>query len=64
MKKNTLINLIVFAFFYLAPAVSLLEATTDSDLDANTKLIVGTKESPPFSIKRGDGTWEGLSIKL
>jgi ABC-type amino acid transport substrate-binding protein len=33
-------------------------------VDANTKLIIGTKESPPFSIKRSDGTWEGLSIEL
>jgi ABC-type amino acid transport substrate-binding protein len=28
------------------------------------KLIVGTKQSPPFAIKKNDGTWSGLSIDL
>ena len=28
------------------------------------KLIVGTKESPPFSMKSGSGEWEGISIEL
>jgi ABC-type amino acid transport substrate-binding protein len=28
------------------------------------KLVVGTKESPPFSIKADDGTWTGLSVEL
>jgi len=27
-------------------------------------LIVGTKESPPFSMKTSDGQWTGLSIHL
>jgi len=28
------------------------------------KLIIGTKEAPPFVIKRSDGGWEGISIEL
>ncbi len=28
------------------------------------KLIVGTKQTPPFAIKKNDGTWSGLSIDL
>jgi len=28
------------------------------------KLIVGTKESPPFSMKSSSGEWEGISIEL
>ena len=28
------------------------------------KLIVGTKEAPPFSMKSEDGTWKGISIDL
>jgi len=27
-------------------------------------LVVGTKESPPFSMKAADGTWTGISIDL
>jgi len=64
MKKNMLICLILFALFHLAPTGTLLAAMTASDMDASAKLIVGTKESPPFSIKRNDGTWEGISIEL
>jgi polar amino acid transport system substrate-binding protein len=28
------------------------------------KLIVGTKESPPFSMKSSSGEWEGISIEI
>ena len=28
------------------------------------KLIVGTKEAPPFSLKTKDGEWTGISIEL
>ena len=32
--------------------------------DARTKIVVGTKEAPPFSLKAEDGTWQGISIEL
>ena len=28
------------------------------------KLVVGTKEAPPFSMKTKDGDWTGISIEL
>ena len=27
-------------------------------------LVIGTKQSPPFSVKSADGTWEGISVDL
>ncbi|MGH0038345.1 MAG: transporter substrate-binding domain-containing protein [Myxococcota bacterium] len=34
-------------------------------VEAQTRpLRVGTKETPPFAIKQGDGTWTGLSVEL
>ena len=64
MKKNMLLYWLLFALAYLAMTGSSLAATTDSGMNDNAKLIVGTKDSPPFSIKQSDGTWEGLSIQL
>lgn len=31
---------------------------------AKKKLIIGTKEAAPFAIKKSDGSWSGISIKL
>jgi polar amino acid transport system substrate-binding protein len=31
---------------------------------AGTKLIVGTRERPPFAMKNADGTWSGIAIDL
>jgi polar amino acid transport system substrate-binding protein len=42
--------------------VTLVEAR-DPALSSQM-LIVGTKEAPPFSMKRVDGTWNGISIDL
>jgi len=64
MKNNVLTCLTLFVLWSLTPTGTLLAKTTVSDTDASAKLIVGTKESPPFSIKRSDGSWEGLSIEL
>jgi ABC-type amino acid transport substrate-binding protein len=33
-------------------------------LAAQEKLIVGTKQVPPFSIKSEDGTWSGITVDL
>jgi polar amino acid transport system substrate-binding protein len=64
MKNNLLICWLLFALTCLSITGNALAAMNDSGVDANAKLIIGTKESPPFSIKRSDGTWEGLSIEL
>jgi len=46
----------------------LLETSSASGaegrLDDSRKLIVGTKQAPPFSMKTEDGEWTGLSIEL
>jgi ABC-type amino acid transport substrate-binding protein len=31
---------------------------------SDTKVLVGTKHSPPFAIKNDDGSWSGISIDL
>ena len=64
MKKNLFACCLLFALACLALTGNSLAETTESGMDANTKLTIGTKDSPPFSIKRSDGTWEGLSIEL
>lgn len=64
MRKNLHIYWLLFAFASLALTGNSLAATTGSDVDDNAKLIIGTKDSPPFSIKKSDGSWEGLSIQL
>lgn len=45
------------------PAEGAGGARTNHHWDG-TKLIVATKEAPPFAIKNADGTWSGLSIEL
>lgn len=44
----------------LIPSVGL---GSDVPLPARS-LIVGTKQAPPFAMKRADGTWYGISIDL
>ena len=60
MKKplNTII------IFFLFPVFCLLPADVGSIEVKSSHLIVGTKESPPFSMKTADGQWEGISISL
>lgn len=43
-------------------APSQVEVSTDGP--PKTKLIVGTKHSPPFAFKNPDGEWTGISIEL
>ena len=31
---------------------------------SNRELVVAIKEAPPFVIKGGDGSWQGISIDL
>jgi len=53
----------------LIPILSLTVASASwaeqvADLSKGRRLIVGTKQAPPFSIKSEDGTWKGISIEL
>ena len=38
--------------------------TRGQSLSTTNTLIVGTEVTPPFAMKRDDGTWEGISIDL
>ena len=54
--------------FLLGFSLLIIVISTDvggqQSTDAPQKLIVGTKEAPPFSMKTADGQWTGLSIDL
>jgi len=47
-------------FCLLAPGI----ASGQEVEPALEPLVVGTKEAPPFAMKRPDGSWHGLSIEL
>ena len=64
MKRSRLLCWLLFGLILVVPTTKIFAATTDSGKGTKAKLIVGTKESPPFSIKQSDGTWKGLSIEL
>ena len=64
MKRNMMIRSILFVLACTFFIEITHAETTGFRMDTKEKLIVGTKDSPPFSIKRNDGTWEGLSIEL
>ena len=51
-----------FVMVFLLMPVSFLDARGQTLPDK--KLIVGTKQAPPFAIKKDDGTWSGVSIDL
>lgn len=46
------------------PIALILLCIHNSSYAQQKELLVATKEAPPFSIKRGDGTWSGISIAL
>ena len=54
----------------LVVGACLSAATTTNAIDlegrelAGTKLVVGTRERPPFAMKNADGTWSGIAIDL
>lgn len=60
MKKIILLTLSVSIWFFVAAAT----AGIAQQIQTGTKLIIGTKEAPPFVIKRPHGGWEGVSIEL
>ena len=64
MKKNMTISPIIFILACIFFTDITHAETTALPMATKDKLIVGTKDSPPFSIKLKDGTWEGLSIEL
>jgi polar amino acid transport system substrate-binding protein len=52
----------------VALCLALPAAAAEPDLEgrelAGTRLVVGTRERPPFAMKNADGTWSGIAIDL
>lgn len=43
---------------------SFAKSERDPRTDAESELIIATKQSPPFAIKQPDGSWTGISIEI
>ena len=54
---------LVFLFQALLPSTVAYAAAERED-SGHKKLLVGTKEAPPFSFKDQAGQWQGISIEL
>ncbi|GIX47324.1 MAG: amino acid ABC transporter substrate-binding protein [Candidatus Tectimicrobiota bacterium] len=50
--------------FFLAVLLPFTSLWGQALTPPQRSLVVGTKEAPPFAMKRPDGTWEGISIEL
>lgn len=63
MKKTVLIKIL-----FILNAFLMILCVIGIDVSAQSlnpkKLIVGTKEAPPFAMKSKDGEWTGISIDL
>ncbi len=60
---NSKIKIVIILIFLNVSGSALAQIESDS-LILNKKVIIGTKETAPFTIKNGDGTWSGISIDL
>lgn len=47
-----------------AIAVALLATPLVAQETTSDRLVVGTKDAPPFAMKGADGRWQGMSIEL
>jgi polar amino acid transport system substrate-binding protein len=54
----------ISVFLILIMSFSFNGASAQDQCSPGKKLIVGTKEAPPFSMKNADGSWTGISIDL
>lgn len=66
-KRFLILGALVLAWALFLPFNSVPEAYGQSKVEVPSikkKLIVGTKEAPPFSMKDKDGRWTGISIDL
>ena len=44
--------------------VTFLPLHASSAAEVEKKLVIGTKQVPPFSMKNAEGEWEGISVEL
>ena len=56
--RNSVVLLAISLVLIVTGTVARAQAPT------HKKLIVGTKETPPFAIKQADGTWAGIAVEL
>lgn len=54
----------VFALLCALPSGTAFGQIQQTDSTVENLLTVGTKDAPPFAMKRADGEWEGISIDL
>ena len=58
VATGTIVSLIILLMLGIAGVPAAEQALPER------KLVVGTKEAPPFSMKTKDGDWTGISIEL
>ena len=67
-QRRSLLLLVAIMFVILSTPLGEVPATYgggESEIPAvKKKLVVGTKETPPFAMKDADGNWSGISIDL
>lgn len=64
-KKTALYACVIFSLIgLLFPASAALAENSPELPDLQKKLLVGTKETPPFAMKDANGQWTGISIDL
>ena len=66
-RSQRRIGALIFACWLgsFAPGTAGQDAgVTPAAGDGGKVLVIGTKEVPPFAMKREDGSWEGISIDL
>ena len=67
-QRRSLLLLVAIMFVILSTPLGEVPATYgggESEIPAvKKKLVVGTKETPPFAMKDADGNWTGISINL
>ena len=61
---NVRLPVVVVAILLLFCQAGTLRAEGAPGTAANKKLIIGTKQAPPFAMKNEDSTWSGVSIDL
>jgi polar amino acid transport system substrate-binding protein len=63
-KYNSVVVAVLALALFAAASMSARAGTAPQDAAATGELVVGTKDAPPFAMKREQGDWRGISIDL
>jgi polar amino acid transport system substrate-binding protein len=63
-KYNSVVVAVLALALFAAASMSARAGTAPQDAAATGELVVGTKDAPPFAMKREQGDWKGISIDL